>query len=152
MQRRVQRAQPLERHRRPRAACRPCRRNLRLRLDERLFRLERVERAWSASIRSRTIASGSPSLTTSRSMSVLAHNSRTVGCSAILWYIAGCVNDGSSPSLCPPTVADEIDQDIATEPGRGTERQPCRFDARLRVVRVHVHDRDLESARQAARA
>ena len=36
-----------------------------------------------------------------RSRSLFAKISRTVGCDAIFWYISGCVNAGSSPSLCP---------------------------------------------------
>ena len=42
-----------------------------------------------------------PACRSPRSTSVCAQISRTVGCAAIFWYMIGCVNAGSSPSLCP---------------------------------------------------
>ena len=48
-------------------------------------------------------------------------------------------------------VADEIDQEIETEARAILPRQPGGLEARDRIVGVDVHDRDLESAGEAAR-
>ncbi len=48
-------------------------------------------------------------------------------------------------------IADQVDQEVALELRAIRKRQPRDLDARLRIVRVDVDDRDLEPARQTAR-
>ena len=48
-------------------------------------------------------------------------------------------------------VADEVDDDVVAELLPVGEREPDRRDRRLRVVRVHVDDRDVEPLREVAR-
>ena len=48
-------------------------------------------------------------------------------------------------------IPDEVDQRVALERRAIRRRQPRDLDAGLRVVRVHVEDRNLEAADQAAR-
>ena len=55
----------------------------------------------------------------------------------------GCVNAGSSPFVVSvAAIADEIDQRIELEAVTIGPRQPRRLDARHRIVRVDVHDRE----------
>ena len=49
-----------------------------------------------------------------------------------------------------PAVADQIDEEVALELLAVRDRETRRFHARFGIVGVHVNDRNLESARQAA--
>jgi hypothetical protein len=53
--------------------------------------------------------------------------------------------------VAPAAVADEIDEEVAAEARAVGDGETRRFDAGDRVVRVHVHDRNLEAARETAR-
>ena len=77
---------------------------------------------------------------------------RTVGCLAIFAYSSGCVYVGSSPSLCPwrryPT------RSITTSSWylrAVRHRESHGGEARLGLVRVHVHDREVEALGEVAR-
>ncbi len=48
-------------------------------------------------------------------------------------------------------VADEVDDDVVAEPPPVREREPDGGDRRLRVVAVHVDDRDVEALREVGR-
>ena len=98
-----------------------------------------------------SIASASPAAITPRDSSVVAHFSRTVGC-ACHFLVHHRLRErrlvAFVVSVAP--VADEIDQEVALELRAIGERQPRRRDARFGIVGVHVDDRNLEPARQAA--
>ena len=152
-QRRVELAQPLERHRRfgPRRGA--GRRRLGLRLDEVLFRLERV--VGRLQLRQCTLGQR-VDLLAGRSRrarpACRAQISRTVGCAAIFWYISGCVKRRLVPLVVAvAAVADQVDQEVALELRAVGERQPRRLDAGFRVVGIDVDDRNLE-ARAPARS
>ena len=102
-QRVVERAQPIERHGGlRRCAAVPGAAIIGRRFDEVLLRVQRFELCCSSSMprRQHRVGVARPAATP-RDSSVFAHCSRTVGCAATFWYITGCVNAGSSPSLCP---------------------------------------------------
>ena len=151
-ERRVELPQPIERHRRLRLGGGAWRRRLGLRLDVVLLRPQPVERglqrrhmfleervgllrADGAAIRERA----RPDLAHRRMLGDLLVHQR--------------LREGRLVPLVVPVtpVADQIDQEVPLEPLAIGKRQPRRFHARFGIVRVDMHDRDLEAARQAAR-
>ena len=151
-ERRIERGQPLERDCRVRLRGGPGRWRFRLRLDEVFLRLQLVQRPLQlvhvflaqglrlgrldeAALDQRT----SPDLAHRRVRRDLLVHHRLRERRLVPLVVP------------PPSIADQVDEEVALEPGAIREGQPRRLDARFGIVGVDVDDRDLESAREAAR-
>ncbi len=148
----VQRLQAAERDGRLRLSGRSRRGNLGRRLDEALLGIERVVHALHAvepEVRERLRA---PALDDAarfeRPRPEIAHG-RVLADLAIQHRLRERRLVALVVAVAP--VADEIDQHVAAELHAVRERQPRGRHTRLRIVGVHVHDRNLEAAREAAR-
>ena len=151
-QARIDLAQPLDRDRGPRGRGGAGRRFRRFGLDEITLRLERLHRGLERREPPRVHVAGHlardraaldertrPDLAHGRMRSDLPVHQRLGERRLVSLVVAVAA------------VADEIDEEIELEGPAIGNRQPRRLDARLGIVRVHVHDRNLEAARQAAR-
>jgi hypothetical protein len=151
-QRVVQRAQPFERDGGPRLGRGTRRRHFGRRLDEVLLGIERVvgrlQRVHALGEELLGVAGLDAAARLQRARPALAHR-RLLGDLPVHDRLGerGLV----ALVVAVAAIADQVDQHVAVEPRAIAEREPRRGEARLGVVGVHVHDRNLEPAREPAR-
>ena len=147
----IQLAELLDRNCRLRLRCCSRRRTLGLRLNVILLRLERVQRLLQVRhLRPHQLLGGVGRHLTS--FHQRARPDLPDGWMRRDLFVHQRLGErGFVPFVVPvPAITDQIDEEVALKLLAVGDRETRRFHARFGIIRVHVNDRNLESARQAA--